>query len=75
MYVFVEKYRKLSLNYPCYPILSGALDPSEVSILQTGCILDMNLCFCSICHGASYLGNMKIRIMLQLRVKDDYLQT
>ena len=43
MYVFVEKYRKFSLNYPCYPILSGALDPVEVSILQTGCILDMNV--------------------------------
>ena len=27
-YVLMEKYGKLSLNYPCYPFLSGALaDP------------------------------------------------
>ena len=25
MYVFVEKYKKLSLNYCQYPVLSGAL--------------------------------------------------
>ena len=24
-YVFMEKYGSLSLNYPCYPLLSGAL--------------------------------------------------
>ena len=26
-YVFVEKYEKLSLNYPQYPLLYGALGP------------------------------------------------
>ena len=25
MYVFVEEYEKLSLNYPIYPLLSGVL--------------------------------------------------
>ena len=32
MYVFIEKLEKLSLNYPQYPLLSGALDNLSDSV-------------------------------------------
>ena len=38
-----EKLRKLSLNYPCYPFLSGALHIGSASIELTGMFPYTNL--------------------------------
>ena len=36
MYVFTEKYGKLSLNYPCYPFLPSYMILLFVLILERG---------------------------------------
>ena len=34
VYILMEKYGSLSLNYPCYPFLSGALATGSAVIAQ-----------------------------------------
>ena len=51
---FVKKFRKLSLNFSCYPFLSGALVQEYLNFQPQNLVLSVALCLLRI---KKYLNN------------------